>query len=48
MVLLVYQRGFETFEMGYASALAYILFAILLILTIIQFRMQRRWVNYDL
>jgi multiple sugar transport system permease protein len=48
MVLLVYQRGFETFEMGYASALAYILFAILLILTIIQFRMQRRWVNYDI
>jgi multiple sugar transport system permease protein len=48
MVLLIYQRGFETFEMGYASALAYILFAILLVLTIVQFRMQRRWVNYDL
>ena len=48
LVLLVYQRAFETFEMGYASALAYILFAILLVLTIVQFRMQRRWVNYDL
>ncbi len=48
MVLLIYQRAFETFEMGYASALAYILFVILLVLTVIQFRMQRRWVNYDL
>jgi multiple sugar transport system permease protein len=48
LVLLVYQRAFETFEMGYASALAYILFAILLVLTVIQFRMQKRWVNYDL
>jgi multiple sugar transport system permease protein len=48
MVLLIYQRGFETFEMGYASAIAYILFAIVLVLTILQFRMQSRWVHYEL
>ncbi len=48
VVLLIYQRAFETFEMGYASALAYILFAIILVLTIIQFRMQSRWVHYEL
>ena len=47
-VLMIYQKGFETFEMGYASALAYLLFAIILVLTIIQFRMQSRWVHYDL
>jgi multiple sugar transport system permease protein len=47
-VLMIYQKGFETFEMGYASALAYVLFAIILVLTIIQFRMQSRWVSYDL
>ena len=47
-VLMIYQKGFETFEMGYASALAYLLFAIILVLTVIQFRMQSRWVHYDL
>jgi len=48
VVLLIYQRGFETFEMGYASAIAYVLFAIMLALTLIQFRMQSRWVHYEL
>jgi multiple sugar transport system permease protein len=48
IVLLIYQRGFETFEMGYASALAYVLFAIILVLTIVQFRVQRSWVHYEL
>lgn len=48
VVLLIYQRGFETFEMGYASALAYILFAIILLLTLFQFRLQSRWVHYEL
>ena len=47
-VLLVYQKGFQTFEMGYASALAYILFAIILALTVVQFKLQARWVSYDL
>ena len=47
-VLLVYQKGFQTFEVGYASALAYILFAIILALTVVQFRLQTRWVSYDL
>ena len=48
VVLLIYQRAFETFEMGYASAIAYVLFAIILALTIIQFRGQSRWVHYEL
>jgi multiple sugar transport system permease protein len=48
VVLLIYQRAFETFEMGYASALAYILFFIILVLTLIQFRGQSRWVHYEL
>jgi multiple sugar transport system permease protein len=33
--------------MGYASALAWILFVIILIFTIIQFRLARRWVYYE-
>jgi multiple sugar transport system permease protein len=47
MVLYVYNNAFRDFEMGYASALAYVLFFILLGLTVIQFRLQRRWVHYE-
>jgi multiple sugar transport system permease protein len=48
IVLLIYQRAFQTFEMGYASALAYALFAIIMVMTIIQLRLQSRWVHYEL
>jgi multiple sugar transport system permease protein len=47
LVLHVYNNAFRNFQMGYASALAYVLFFILLGLTIIQFRLQRRWVHYE-
>jgi multiple sugar transport system permease protein len=47
IVLHVYNTAFRNFQMGYASALAYVLFFILLGLTIIQFRFQRRWVHYE-
>jgi multiple sugar transport system permease protein len=47
MVLNIYNFAFRNFEMGYASALAYVLFFILLALTAIQFRMQSRWVHYE-
>ncbi len=48
MVLMIFLRGFQDFRMGYASAIAYVLFAIVLIVTLIQWRLQRRWVHYDL
>ncbi len=47
MVYHIYHLGFETAQFGLASAAAVILFAILLLLTLLQFRLQRRWVNYD-
>ncbi len=43
----VFARGFQDFDMGYASALAWIFFLILLIFTGIQFRLQRHWVYYE-
>ncbi|MBV7337597.1 sugar ABC transporter permease [Chloroflexi bacterium TSY] len=46
MVLYIFFQGFQWFRMGYASALAYSLFAIILLLTIIQLRFERRWVHY--
>ena len=41
-----YQNAFQYFRMGYAAAIAYVLFALTLIVTIIQFRLQKRWVFY--
>jgi len=38
----LYVVGFTWFEMGYAAAIAYALFALLLVITLIQFRMVSR------
>ena len=43
----IYQIGFQYFRMGEASALSYILFAVVFLLTLVQFGMQRRWVHYQ-
>ena len=48
LVLLIFQRGFLDFRMGYASAMAYVLFAVVFLITLIQWRMQRRWVHYEM
>lgn len=42
LVHYLYQNAFEFFRMGYASAIAYILFFIVLIFTILQFRLNRQ------
>jgi multiple sugar transport system permease protein len=44
--LHIYTNAFEYFDMGYASALAIVLFFILLVFTIIQLRLSDRWVFY--
>lgn len=46
LVMYVYQAGFKFFRMGYASALSTILFIIILIFTIIQNQLAKRWVHY--
>jgi multiple sugar transport system permease protein len=45
-VLHIVQTGFNFLEMGYASALAWIFFLILMLFTFFQFRLSRRWVYY--
>jgi multiple sugar transport system permease protein len=42
----VYQNAFEYFRMGYATAMAYVLFGVTLVVTVVQFRLQQRWVHY--
>jgi multiple sugar transport system permease protein len=46
-VLYLYRNGFEYFKMGYASALAWILFLIILAITIAQFIGAKHWVYYE-
>jgi multiple sugar transport system permease protein len=48
IVYHIYTLGFRNFTFGPASAAAVILFAVLLLLTLIQFRLQRHWVHYEL
>ena len=47
LVLYIYQKGFQSFDMGYAAAVALVLFAAIFVFTVIQFMFQRRWVTYD-
>ena len=47
IVYYIYHVGFELFRMGYASALAWTLFLVVFALTLLQVRMQRRWVYYE-
>jgi len=42
----VYQNAFQFFHMGMAAAVSYVLFALLFGVTLLQFRLQRRWVFY--
>ena len=42
MVFYIYEAAFKFYEMGYASTLAYGLFALLFVFTLIQLRMYRR------
>jgi multiple sugar transport system permease protein len=47
IVLYIYQNGFQYFKMGYASALAWGLFAVIFTLTLAQMKLQRTWVHYE-
>jgi multiple sugar transport system permease protein len=47
MVYYIYQNAFQDFRMGYASTVAWILFVIILAATLVQFRLQKRWVHYQ-
>jgi multiple sugar transport system permease protein len=45
--IYLFQEAFKFLHMGYASAMAWLLFVIILILTVIQLRVSRRWVYYE-
>jgi multiple sugar transport system permease protein len=47
MVVYLYEQGFQFYKLGLASAVAWVLFVIILVITIFQFIGQKRWVHYD-
>lgn len=47
LVFSIYRTGFDFFRMGAASAQAIVLTVIIFILTLIYFRLQRRWTVYE-
>lgn len=47
IVYLIFNQGFRYFRMGYASALAFALATVILVLTLIQLRLQSRWIYYE-
>jgi multiple sugar transport system permease protein len=46
-VMYIFQEAFEKFRMGYASALAWLLFLIVGVITFVQFRLSKRFVYYE-
>jgi len=44
--LYVYKTAFRYYEMGYASTLSWAIFAIILLITVIQWLGQKKWVHY--
>jgi len=42
VVLLMYEEGFRWWRMGYAAAIAFVLFIVILLATLVQFRLQKQ------
>jgi multiple sugar transport system permease protein len=45
--LYLYQNAFKYFDMGYASTMAWLLFVVVLVLTLLVFRSSQYWVYYE-
>ena len=46
-VLKLYREAFEYHKMGYASAMAWVLFLVLLALTLVVVKTSKSWVHYE-
>ncbi len=46
IVYYIYDEAFRNFRMGYATTVAWVLLILILLFTLLQFRLQRRWVHY--
>ena len=46
LVMHIYQSAFTVYRFVYASAVALVLFVIVLVITLIQFRAEKKWSDY--
>ena len=46
-IYYLYQNAFQFSRMGYASAMAWILFLIIGVISVVQWKLQKYWVHYD-
>ena len=47
VVMYIAEVAFNKFDMGYASAIAVTLFVIIMLVTMVQFRLRKSWVNNE-
>lgn len=47
VVMYIYNQAFQFFQMGYAAAVAWVLFLIIMAITLLQWRGQKTWVEYE-
>lgn len=45
IVMYLYQKGFQSFQVGYASAVALLVFAVMMAVTLLQFWFSKKWVH---
>ncbi len=46
LVYMIYNQAFINFDYGYSSAIAMILFVLVMVITVLQFRVEKKWVSY--
>ena len=47
VAMYIYDTAFSKMSMGYACAISVLFVAVIMVVTILQFRLSNRWVNYD-
>ena len=47
LVLYIYEQGFKSFNMGYASAISLLLLTLTVLVTLVQFIASKRWTFYE-
>jgi multiple sugar transport system permease protein len=47
LVYYIYRLAFRSYEFGYASTISFILFFIIMLLTLFQWHLRRKWVHYE-
>jgi multiple sugar transport system permease protein len=47
LVMYIWRNGFDFQRMGKAAAISWVLFAVVFVVTVVQTRLQRRWVHYE-